>query len=60
MFIVGVFSLLFRFILFCVGVGAIHGAARGDLHAVVTLLLVVLLWNWRPIVGYVAERRWRW
>jgi hypothetical protein len=57
MFIAGIFSLFFRFILLCVGVGSMHGASRGDLHAAFTMLVVVALWNWRRILDYVAERR---
>jgi len=54
MVMAGIFSLIFRFILLCVGVGSMHGASRGDLHAAVILLLVVVLWNWRWILdtGY--------
>jgi len=59
MFIAGLFSLFFRFILFVAGVGSLHAASRGDPHALITLLLVVLLWNWRRILDFIAERRWR-
>ena len=59
MFITGIFSLFFRFTLLCMGIGAANGVSRGDMHAAVILLLVVALWNWRRILDYIAERRWR-
>jgi hypothetical protein len=59
MFIAGIFSLFFRSTLLCLGIGAANGVSRGDTHAAVILLLVVALWNWRRILDYIAERRWR-
>jgi hypothetical protein len=59
MFIAGIFSLCFRFTLLCVGIGTANGASHGDMPAAVILLLVVALWNWRWILDYIAERRWR-
>jgi hypothetical protein len=41
MFITGIFSLFFRFILLCMGVGAANGVSRGDMHAAVILLLAM-------------------
>ncbi len=55
----GIFSLFFRFTLLCIGLGAVSSASRGDLHAAAMLLFVVVLWNWRWILDYVVERRWR-
>ena len=59
MFIASIFSLFFRFILLCVGIGVANGVSRGDMHATVILVLVVALWNWQRIRDYIAERRWR-
>lgn len=59
MFIAGIFSLFFRFMLLCMGIGAANSVSRGDMHAAVILLLVVALWNWRWILDYIAERRWQ-
>jgi hypothetical protein len=59
MLITGLFSLLFRFTLLCMGIGAAGGMNRGEWHAAVILLGVIVLWNWRWILDYVAERRWR-
>jgi hypothetical protein len=41
------------------GIGAARGVERGDFYAVVFLLLVIGLWNWRWIWDHVAEHRWR-
>jgi hypothetical protein len=59
MFIAGIFSLFLRFTLLCMGIGAANDVSRGDMHAAVILLLVVALWNWRRILDYIVERRWR-
>ena len=59
MFIAGLFSLVFRSTLLCMGFGAARGAAQGIPQAAVILVAVVALWNWRWILDFVADRRWR-
>jgi hypothetical protein len=59
MLVTGLFSFFFRFTLLCMGAGAASGVNRGEWRAGVILLGVIALWNWRWILDYVAERRWR-
>lgn len=43
----GLLSLMFRFLVLCMGVGGLKGLEHGDLRGLLMFGLAVALWNWR-------------
>lgn len=59
MILVRAFIGFFWLVIFMMGVGAARAAGTGNVRALVVLIGVIALWNWRRLFIMVCERRWR-